>query len=442
MASIRILEQTPTRLVIADKPRINRLLKSVVIGGVMGAVIIGLGWAVTSSSSYKGSLTTLECFHKEHLTCKMITVDARGVLINQAEITPVERVGIFPVLSSRKVCRGSGEDRECETEEYYKCLIRLHSPQTSLSVPISSLTQETSSLAESCPKQNAFSAQFEQLISGVLKEGYWKEDTRIADVVTTFEQLIFGVLKEGYWEEDTRIGDALTTFKRDIAAYIPAVFLGLPLLWNLLTNRQRIWTFDKLTRTAELQTKKLLGKTTTRRFSTENLVFLSDDLILWEKRGDRFFKIKMLDYQNSDEGELALKAVEPFLSQEFRCYQIGQYIVDKTTDSLAFYELKYSKYDYHGSLVCSIDRRTKKIKSLNRESGLGEIKSLQIVKREERDEDGVSYLYLLSVVTNSGDSFVLPPRCYSLDRTERIGKMIAEFIDVPLLKAWTTANSI
>jgi len=416
MASIRILEQTPTRLVIADKPRINRLLKSVVIGGVMGAVIIGIGWAVTSSSSYKGSLTTLECFHKEHLTCKMITVDARGVLINQAEITPVERVDIFPVLSSREVCRGRGEDRECETEEYYKCLIRLHSPQTSLSVPISSLTQETSSLAESCPKQNAFSAQFEQLISGVLKVGYW--------------------------EEDTRIGDVLTTFKRDIAAYIPAVFLGLPLLWNLLTSRQRIWTFDKLTRTAELQTKKLLGKTTTRRFSTENLVFLSDDLILWEKRGDRFFKIKMLDYQNSDEGELALKAVEPFLSQEFRCYQIGQYIVDKTTDSLAFYELKYSKYDYHGSLVCSIDRRTKKIKSLNRESGLGEIKSLQIVKREERDEDGVSYLYLLSVVTNSGDSFVLPPRCYSLDRTERIGKMIAEFIDVPLLKAWTTANSI
>jgi hypothetical protein len=116
--------------------------------------------------------------------------------------------------------------------------------------------------------------------------------------------------------------------------------------------------------------------------------------------------------------------------------------VSTTTDSLAFYELKYSKYDYHGSLVCSIDRRTQKIKSLNRESGLGEIKSLQIVKREERDEDGVSYLYLLSVVTNSGDSFVLPPRCYSLDRTERIGKMIAEFIDVPLLKAWTTANSI
>lgn len=416
MASIRILEQTPTRLVIADKPRINRLLKSVVIGGVMGAVIIGLGWAVTSSSSYKGSLTTLECFHKEHLTCKMTTVDARGVLINQAEITPVERVDIFPVLSSRKVCSSRGEDSDCETVQHYKCQIRLHSPQTSVSVPISELTQETSSLAESCPKQNAFSAQFEQLISGVLKVGYW--------------------------EEDTRIGDVLTTFKRDIAAYIPAVFLGLPLLWNLLTSRQRIWTFDKLTRTAELQTKKLLGKTTTRRFSTENLVFLSDNLTLWEKRGDRFFKIKMLDYQNSDEGELALKAVEPFLSQEFRCYQIGQYIVDKTTDSLAFYELKYSKYDYHGSLVCSIDRRTKKIKSLNRESGLGEIKSLQIVKREERDEDGVSYLYLLSVVTNSGDSFVLPPRCYSLDRTERIGKMIAEFIDVPLLKAWTTANSI
>jgi hypothetical protein len=255
----------------------------------MGAVIIGLGWAVTSSSSYKGSLTTLECFHKEHLTCKMITVDARGVLINQAEITPVERVGIFPVLSSRKVCRGRGEDRECETEEYYKCLIRLHSPQTSLSVPISELTQETSSLAESCPKQNAFSAQFEQLISGVLKEGYW--------------------------EEDTRIGDVLTTFKRDIAAYIPAVFLGLPLLWNLLTNRQRIWTFDKLTRTAELQTKKLLGKTTTRRFSTENLVFLSDNLTLWEKRGDRFYEIMMFDSQNSDEKRLVLEAIEPFLTQ-------------------------------------------------------------------------------------------------------------------------------
>lgn len=111
------------------------------------------------------------------------------------------------------------------------------------------------------------------------------------------------------------LGDVLTYFKRDIAAYIPLVFLGLPLLWNLLNNRQRIWTFDKLTRTAELQTKKLLGKTTTRRFSTENLVFLSDNLTLWEKRGDRFYEIMMFDSQNSDEKRLVLEAVEPFLSQ-------------------------------------------------------------------------------------------------------------------------------
>ena len=111
------------------------------------------------------------------------------------------------------------------------------------------------------------------------------------------------------------LGDVLTYFKRDIAAYIPLVFLGLPLLWNLLNNRQRIWTFDKLTRTAELQTKKLLGKTTTRRFSTENLVFLSDNLTLWEKRGDRFYEIMMFDSQNSDEKRLVLEAIEPFLTQ-------------------------------------------------------------------------------------------------------------------------------
>ncbi len=424
MASIRILEQTPTRLVIADKPRINRLLKSVVIGGVMGAVIIGLGWAVTSSSSYKGSLTTLECFHKEHLTCKMITVDARGVLINQAEITPVERVDIFPVLSSREVCRVRGEYRECETEKYYKCLIRLHSPQTSLSVPISSLTQETSSLAESCPKQNAFSAQFEQLISGVLKVGYW--------------------------EEDTRIGDVLTPFKRYIAAYIPAVFLGLPLLWNLLTSRQRIWTFDKLTQTAKLQTEKLLGKTITRTYSTRNLTLLDYCLNLWEKRGDRFFKIDSLDYQTTDEKRFVLEAVEPFLSEEFRSYQIEgyiedyyderygifdksifrkrYYIFDKTRDFIALYRGAYSKYDYHGPLVWSIDRLTRKIKFTENftnkapasELGWEEVQAIKYGTYSIRLVSSWAHIDLIST---------------TLYKPEQIGGIIAEFMRVPLLKA-------
>jgi len=244
MGSIRIIKCPPHELIIAERPLISRLIRSLIIGGSVGGVILGVGLFITGQSSFTGSLTTLQCTHQESLTCKMTVVDARGGLIDQAEVSPVQKVDIAPIVSSEQVCSGSEEDRKCETVKYYECPIRLHSPQTSLTVPISALTQRTSSLAEACPKQNAYSAQFERLISG--------------------EQ------KSGFWLEDTRIGDIFTPFKRDIAAYIPAVFLGLPALLCFLTNRhQRTVKFDNLRQTVELQTKDWFGNITTKTWSTK-----------------------------------------------------------------------------------------------------------------------------------------------------------------------------
>jgi hypothetical protein len=408
MAGTRILEQTPYRLVIATTPRINNLIKSLVIAGLVGAILIGPLWVILANLSNTGSLTRLECFHKEHLTCKMTTVDALGEIINQSEVSPVQKVDIFPVLTTKEVCTARGEDSDCQTVKYYRCRIRLHSPQTSLAVPISQLTQETHSLAESCPTQNAISSQFQQLISGVLKVGYW--------------------------EEDTRIGDVLTRFKRDIAAYIPAVFLGLTLLLNLLTNRQKIWIFDKLTQTAKLQTKKLLGKTITRTCSTRNLTLLDYCLNLWEKRGDRFFKIDSLDYQTTDEKRFVLEAVEPFLCEEFRSYQIEDYyderyyIFDKTRDFIALYRREYSKYDYHGPLVWSIDRLTRKIKFTENftnkapasELGWEEVQAIKYGTYSIRLVSSWAHIDLVST---------------TLYKPEQIGGIIAEFMRVPLLKA-------
>ncbi len=417
MGSIRVIKQLPHKLIIVERPLIRRLINSLIIGGIIGGVLLGVGLLVTGHIPQTGSLTTLQCTHQEHLTCKMTIEDARGVLISQAEVSPVQKVAISPIVASKQVCSVRGEDRECETVEYYECPIRLHSPQTSLTVPISGVTQKTSSLAEACPRQNAYSAQFERLISG--------------------EQ------KSGFWSEDTRIGDVLTTFKRDIAAYIPAVFLGLPALLCFLTNRhQKTVTFDNLRQTVELQTKDWFGKITTKTWSTRNLVFVNyvsygsnGALFLLEKQGNVYSKIKIELFGILYGMEALVKDIESFLLSDLHFYRIGSYIFYRSPEQLQLYEYDSAKPDFRGSLIWSIDALTKKIQFVNKkpipEVGWDKIQFLQIVRREGSDED----TYELGLVTNYPDSFVSLFRYDYLDRTAQIGEMIAKFLGVPLRKA-------
>jgi len=414
MGKIRIIKRPPHELIIAERPLISELIGSLIIGSSIGGVLLGIGLFVAGQFSYRGSLTTLQCTHQGHLTCKMTVVDARGKLIHQAEVSPVQKVDIVPTVSSKEVCSDSGEGRECSTVMYYECPIRLHSPQTSLTVPISALTQETSSLAETCPKQNFYSAQFERLISG--------------------EQ------KSGFWSEDTRIGDILTPFKQNIAAYIPAVFLGLPALLCFLTNRQqRTVKFDNLRQTVELQTKDWFGKITTKTWSTRNLTFVNYDagtLFLLEKCGNLCSRIKIESFGTSYDLYGAVKDIESFLLSDFRSYRIDSYILDQSPEQLQLYEYDFAQPDFHGSLIWSIDALTKKIQFVKKkpipEVGWDKIQFLQIVRREGSDED----TYELGLVTNYPDSFVLLSECENLDRTEQIGEKIAKFLGVPLRKAW------
>jgi hypothetical protein len=415
MANIRILEETSQRLVISNRPLTNRLIKTMITGGGIGGLLIAVGLILTEIHSYTGSLTTLECIHQKHLTCKMTQENARGVLTESVEISPVQKVDIVPIAQSEEVCSGSGEDRECHTVDYYECQIGLRSPQTSLVIPISELTRRTRSLSESCPDRNAISFKFEQLISGAQKVGIWTKDTRV--------------------------GDTVTPFKQNIAAYIPAVLLGGSLLFCILTHRQKICTFDRLTQTAELQTRTWLG-TKTQTWSTQNLTLVTNQypsIILWVKEGDRYNYISLMEYKEGHSIHKIIDSISSFLSGAFRSYKIENYILDQTPDFLGLYGYNYSgQSDYHGSLIWLIDRPTKKIVFGNDRKRLEldweAIQALQIVRIANYGA------YHIRLVTNSDPPFVLLVRCDYSKNIEKIGALVEEFLRVPLTEAELTAS--
>jgi len=409
--ALKIKEKTTLRLVLTSTSLQSYLVKVLVVSVAATGFLTGIIYTILSQKSNTGYATTLTCDRPEdYINCRLSQVDAKSKITMDKLIPRVAKAIVQPQIASRQVCSGRGEDRSCETIEYYICHVNLVNRNGIASIPLKTFAPVTTNLEDSCELNTALTMEIDNLVKG-------------------------NTTKTLQWREDNRIGDLSGEIRTSIGYVALAVSAIMAL--SLLDFTEYTWIFDKQAQEFKLLQKRIFGTKSiifsltkitgikTERVSTKNPSYKA---FFWLGEGnDPCVKksellAKALDYTD----ELLLKQEsKPYLNPLFRFEQIGIWMMFQSPQKL---EIKKEKKSYWRKIVYVIDRSNNILNYLPDQTKtesfpISDIQSFSIEEAEA---------YHLELLLKDGRSQPISELFeeYELDKT--IAKWLADYIELKL----------
>jgi hypothetical protein len=408
---MKILHESADRLVLQDESSlIWKALKPLVFSSSIGLVAsVGI-FLVLQNQSYTGKYTTLVCNRlANYVDCKLEQKDAKGSQTINRNIQKVKKAIVREEQATRSKCRGSGENRSCETIRYQICHISLVSETVTAEIPDISALAPTTETSCNSTDANTTAQNINNLIAGKATAPLtWSEDTTKGDLVSEMSNLI-GQLWDG-WVIKLAIAGSLIGY-------------GI-YLFNI---RYSIWTFDKRTGQLIHNCQKLRNQST-QEYSLSHVAGIGLKMInkatfkcnvyLWYREGEnlRHTKLDLAKGERITQAYSLLDAVRPFCDKNYQIMEWdGDYAYgDRTPVLLKLCLEKEVSSSRHLSVICADKKQDTltvqwgETASINYRCVLSQVKQIQVHKQELKDSDGDSYCIHTAFLELNGETVNLP----------------------------------
>jgi|GEM_PF-5268650 len=412
---LKIVEQTPDRLVLASSRSLNyKLLDAFGTLLFFSSFVFGIplfaAFLYAKARSNTGELTTLTCSRPEtYVDCKLKREDAQGKIVLEQTLVRVGEVKAQEIQETRKVCDSDGDN--CENKTFYTCRIRVSARSTTVPPLSPFLIQDAQNSCLSTSQATV--EQIEQLIKGASKTKLrWDQDTRTGNLMAELRDTLLPLLMIGF---------------------PPIAVVGLVFGISIARIRSDIWTFDKRRNQFKLD-RQYLGRKQILELPLNSINGVATDSSkLWLNQDKASAQTQLeLERDSKLEDMTVSNWITPYLTSKFRYLDEGGYTLKQTSDRLTVQtyseqiEIDHASNSLIYKATQGRDRQVKETKSYSQT----EIEAVQVENGAPGAYGASTYEIRLRLIDDKHVTIFTDS--YKLEATKKMAESIAQFLNVEL----------